>query len=403
MVRTALVLANDERGLQQIFGLPVVRRLVLLMHRAGIEEVQVVSREESIFAALSDLIPPEAFHMVRDPAELDNVVGKINIGQGEGVLIARADLVVDRRSISTFVQAPDRFMDGCSTYALAPCERADTEAIYAVGKDVLSFAARAIWSPDQSGLTILDRAEQLAATPGLPCGVGSENASVRTAEDRLVTALPSATVDRDGFMARHVDRHVSLFISRRLAHTPVSPNGVTLFNVAVGLAGAFLLSRGGYWSQLIGTLSFLLCVVLDGVDGEIARLKLQETVFGHYLDIITDNIVHLAIFIGLGVGLYFQTGNKVYLYLLWVLLGGFAFCAAAVYKVSRVNPDKPRPRTVERLTGLLANRDFAYLLVALAIIGRLSWFLIGSAVGSYLFAVLLLALDLGERGSPARC
>src|SRR5271157_278633 len=403
MVRTALILANDERGLQQIFGLPVVRRLVLLMHRAGIEAVHIVSRQESLFAALSDLILPEAFHIVRDVEELDGVLGKISIGQGEGALVARADLVVDRKSIFTFVQAPDRFMDSGSMYALASREKAGTEAIYSAGKDVLSSAARAIWSPDQSGLTILDRAEQLAATPGLPCGVGSEHASVRTAEDRLVAALPSATVNRDGFMARHVDRHVSRFISRRLVSTSVTPNGVTLFHVAVGLAGAFLLSRGGYWSQLIGTLFFLLCVVLDGVDGEIARLKLQETVFGHYLDIITDNIVHLAIFTGLGVGLYFQTGNKVYLYLLWVLLGGFAFCAASVYKVSRVNPDKPRSRTVERLTGLLANRDFAYLLVALAIIGRLSWFLIGSAVGSYLFAVLLLALDLGERGSPARC
>ncbi len=402
MVKAALILAHDERGLHPVFGLPAVRRLVLLIRRAGIEAVHIASRQESIFSTLSDLIPTEAFHVVLDSRELDDIVGRMDIREGERVLVVRADHVVDGKSLSAFIHASESDVERDAISALNSGGRARAEAIYTAGGDALFPVMHAIWSPDQSDLRILDAAEQLTTNPGLPCIVGGEHAGIRMAEDGLIAALSSATVDRDGFMARHADRHVSRFISRRLARTSVTPNGVTLFNVAVGLAGAFLLSRGGYWSQLIGTLLFLLCVVLDGVDGEIARLKLQETVFGHYLDVITDNIVHLSIFIGLAVGLYFQTGNKVYLYLLWALLGGFAFCAAAVYKVSRVNPDKPRSRTAERLTGLLANRDFAYLLVALAIIGRLDWFLIGSAVGSYLFAVLLLTLDLGERRSPAR-
>jgi 1L-myo-inositol 1-phosphate cytidylyltransferase / CDP-L-myo-inositol myo-inositolphosphotransferase len=140
-------------------------------------------------------------------------------------------------------------------------------------------------------------------------------------------------------------------------------------------------------------------VVLDGVDGEVARLKLQETAFGHYLDIVTDNIVHLAIFIGLGVGLYRQTGDRLYLQLLWFLLGGFGFCAAAIYKVSSAGSDKPRSRVVDRLTGLLGNRDFAYLLVVLAIIGRLNWFLVGAAAGTYIFAAVVLAFGLRWRRS----
>jgi 1L-myo-inositol 1-phosphate cytidylyltransferase / CDP-L-myo-inositol myo-inositolphosphotransferase len=135
--------------------------------------------------------------------------------------------------------------------------------------------------------------------------------------------------------------------------------GVTLFNVAVGLTGALLLSRGGYWSQLEGTLVFLLCVVLDGVDGEIARLKLQATRFGHYLDIITDNVVHVAIFAGIGIGLYHQTENRMYLQLLLCLLGGFVVCGTSVYMISNSGPDRGASKTTERMIGLLANRDFA--------------------------------------------
>jgi phosphatidylserine synthase len=35
-----------------------------------------------------------------------------------------------------------------------------------------------------------------------------------------------------------------------------------------------LLSRAGYWPKLVGSLLFLLCIIVDGVDGEIARLNL---------------------------------------------------------------------------------------------------------------------------------
>jgi len=85
------------------------------------------------------------------------------------------------------------------------------------------------------------------------------------------------------------------------------------------------------------------------------------------------------------------------------LLGGFGFCAAAIYKVSSAGPDRPRSTVVDRLTGLLGNRDFAYLLVALAIIGRLNWFLVGAAAGSYVFAAVVLAFDLrGRRSSVSR-
>ncbi|MGD0238107.1 MAG: CDP-alcohol phosphatidyltransferase family protein [Syntrophorhabdales bacterium] len=415
MIKVALILAHDEKGLQPVFGLPAVRRLVLLTRRVGIEAVHIVSRQASIFAVLPDLILPEEFHIVTDLKDLDAVVRKMDICRGNRLLLARADHVVDRKSLAAFVQAvdsaegrnTDSAMDWATDkdgiYAWSRDGLTRVEAIYSAGEDALLPLSHAIWSPDQSDQSILHKAEQLRAGRWLPDIVGRDDEPVRAAEDRLVAALPSATVDRDGFMARHLDRHLSRRVSPMLARTLVTPNGVTLFNVAVGLGAAFLLLRGGYWSQLIGTVLFLLCVVLDGVDGEVARLKLQETAFGHYLDIVTDNIVHLAIFIGLAVGLYRQTGDRLYLQLLWFLLGGFGFCAAAIYKVSSAGPDRPRSTVVDRLTGLLGNRDFAYLLVALAIIGRLNWFLVGAAAGSYVFAAVVLAFDLrGRRSSVSR-
>jgi phosphatidylglycerophosphate synthase len=398
MVEAALILANDERGLQPVFGLPAVRRLVLLARRAGIGAVHIVSNQEAIFAVVSDLVSRDLFHTVHDPKELEAVVGNMQFRKGGRVLVMRADHVIDGKSLSAFAQASDRV----GIHALKSDGRACAEAIYTVDADALLPVLRVAWAPFESDPGILDRAEQVEACPGLPAIVGGDDERAGTAEDRLAEALPSATANRDGFMARHVDRHFSRLISRRLACTSVTPNVITLFNTAIGLTAAFLLFRGGYWSQLIGTIFFLLCVVVDGVDGEVARLKLQETAFGHHLDIVTDNIVHVAIFVGLAIGLYRETGNGIYIDLLWLLLGGFILCAASVYRVSGAGRGRAGSTVVDRLTGLLANRDFAYLLVALAILGRLNWFLIGAAAGSYLFAAAVLAFDLRRRKLSAR-
>ncbi len=141
---------------------------------------------------------------------------------------------------------------------------------------------------------------------------------------------------------------------------------------------------------MIGCLLFLFCIIVDGVDGEIARLKLEESEFGHKLDIITDNIVHASIFSGLGFGYYAQTGDPVYLDLLWILLGGFALSGTTFYyRLFRNSSTELRSNRVTHILTLLSNRDFAYLMVILSALGRLHWFLVGSAIGSYIFAVVL--------------
>ena len=124
-------------------------------------------------------------------------------------------------------------------------------------------------------------------------------ADVRAAERRLLRSLVK---DTDGFMARHVERPISLQISRRLAGTAITPNQMSLISIAVGICGGpfFLSSRP--LMQTIGALLFLAHSILDGCDGELARLKFQQSRWGGVLDFWGDNVVHTVIFGCMAIG-----------------------------------------------------------------------------------------------------
>ena len=233
----------------------------------------------------------------------------------------------------------------------------------------------------------------------------ASSADLPRAEDWLLASLVK---DTEGFMSRHVERRISLAVSRRLAGTRVTPNMMTLVSVGVGLAGAalFLSARSG--AAVAGALLVLLHSILDGCDGELARLKFQESRFGGILDFWGDNVVHAAVFGTIAVAWSRASGSSAPLLFGAAAILGTVLSAAFVYRhtmaqvaegplftsVSR-SPDA----RFSRLADALARRDFLYLLVILAAFGKVHWFLVMAAVGSPIYFLLLLAIALaGRRG-----
>jgi 1L-myo-inositol 1-phosphate cytidylyltransferase / CDP-L-myo-inositol myo-inositolphosphotransferase len=222
-------------------------------------------------------------------------------------------------------------------------------------------------------------------------------ADVRAAERRL---LRSQVKDTDGFMARHVERPISLQISRRLAGTAITPNQMSLISIAVGICGGpfFLSSRP--LMQTIGALLFLAHSILDGCDGELARLKFQQSRWGGVLDFWGDNVVHTVIFGCMAIGWSLSAAA---IWPLWLgaaaVIGTLGSAGFVYWRLMRLKDggdtlftsvsDAPE-RLLTRLLDGASRRDFIYLVILLALFGRSNWFLALAGIGAPIYFLLVL-------------
>jgi len=232
----------------------------------------------------------------------------------------------------------------------------------------------------------------------------------------MATAPASFAKETDGFFARHFDRRISGSISRLLIHTPVTPNQITVAVTGLGIVAGVAMANAGYWPKVAGALLFLATSILDGCDGEVARAKHMTSRLGGWLDLWGDNVVHVAVFYGLGAGLYKDTGRPVYLWLGAAAVVGTVISAALAsvqtyFKIRRsgVRADQglftsvvgdagrlrsapPWERRLASLSDALARRDFVYGVVFLAFINHLEIFLWPCAIGANIYAVVLILL-----------
>jgi phosphatidylglycerophosphate synthase len=222
-------------------------------------------------------------------------------------------------------------------------------------------------------------------------------AEARAAEDRLFAALGKPT---DGFLSRF-DRRISTAMSRRLARTSVTPNQITWASIAVGLAGAAAIAAPGSGICVAGTLLVWLSAVLDGCDGEIARIKLLSSPAGARLDLFGDHVVNFATLAAIAAHVHHARPRGFGIAALLLAAGVAASAASVAYLSSQPAPSS-EPGRLELLIERLASRDFVYLVIPLAALNRLDWFFWAAAAGSNLFWLSLWALHWKTRSARPR-
>jgi hopanoid biosynthesis associated radical SAM protein HpnJ len=205
-------------------------------------------------------------------------------------------------------------------------------------------------------------------------------ASVRGAERRLFGSLRQPS---DGYLAR-LDRALSIRVSRLLIRTPVTPNLITGVSLVVGLAGAALLAFGASGIALLGVLLLWASCILDGCDGEVARLKLLASPSGARFDAATDDIVHVATFLAIYLHVRRVRPDLSLAGPALLLLFGVVVSMASVWWLINRLPLHRRDG-FKRIYERIASRDYVYVVLALTAIGRLEWFVWAAAIGANLF------------------
>jgi phosphatidylglycerophosphate synthase len=182
-----------------------------------------------------------------------------------------------------------------------------------------------------SGVDVSDGRAMLAIRIGT-------SADLAAAEKTIRLSSYKAT---DAKIARF-NRRISLPISVRLISTPLTANQLSVMLVGVGVYSAWLFSLGHYWTGVLAGFLSLAASVLDGCDGEIARLKYQESALGCWIETFGDYSYYLAIFIGLTIGAVRQTHWDAFYRLGAVaLVGTLLSFAILIFLRSRITAGRP--------------------------------------------------------------
>jgi phosphatidylglycerophosphate synthase len=190
------------------------------------------------------------------------------------------------------------------------------------------------------------RTRALPLPSGLDVAEGRARLALRVTKadelDAAEQAIRRASYkDTDAKVARF-NRRISLPISIALIRTPLTANQLSVILVAIGLYAAWLFSIGHYWTGVLGGFLSLAASVLDGCDGEIARLKYQESALGCWIETVGDYSYYIAIFIGLTVGAVRQTQWEIFYWFGGTALAGMVLTfALLIYLRSRLTAGQP--------------------------------------------------------------
>jgi CDP-L-myo-inositol myo-inositolphosphotransferase len=164
----------------------------------------------------------------------------------------------------------------------------------------------------------------------------------------------------DGPVSRYLNRPLSVRISRRLVRYPVTPNQISLFSFLCSLLGAGLFALGGYPGLLLGGLLAQFASVIDGCDGEVARLKFQGSDYGGWLDAVLDRYADAFLLFGLTWHVYSANRDP-----LIIFVGFLAIIGSFVLSYTADKYDSLMHDRIIQTKGFRVGRDVRVFLIFL--------------------------------------
>lgn len=102
------------------------------------------------------------------------------------------------------------------------------------------------------------------------------------------------------------------WIVRMLYPTPITPNQITVLSLVFGLLSVGFYVSGRTDALVWGAVFLYGKVVLDNVDGNLARVRGTSSRFGRFLDSLADFLITVLVYIGISFYLVQTTGDSGY-------------------------------------------------------------------------------------------
>lgn len=374
--------------LDDVAGIPHLLRLTCDAALAGATKIYILW---DVARPLPDLSSVFADPRIARRASLEIATRPPAGGDDDAILVLRADRIFHRDLPRAAIAAWKRGTIG----VIAGAEH---DAVFAT--DRASARVLALAAPEPGGLAaaVARIGTSEAAPPYLAfTAAAPDRRALRAAERTLVWSLRKSA---DGLAAKWVNRHLSLRISWLLMRTPVHPNHITIAALVLAIIGAVAIAHG---AAVSGFLLVNLGSIIDGCDGEIARLRYQFSRTGQWLDTVVDDLANVAYASGLAIYLrdlgvswampvtlgafaaFASTQLTQYALLRWVYRSG----DLAAIPWAMQSSDVLSGRGLRSFVPKLFKRDFVLVvMLALAVAGRLDAALVLFAAGAGLFAAM---------------
>jgi len=166
------------------------------------------------------------------------------------------------------------------------------------GVDLVELIAVAL---TRSGVTV--KAVDLVDVPWSrsPADVDAARLAAGSVADERIAQLQANRAD-DGFYSTFVVRKLSKPLTRLALRIGWSPNTITLLSFTIGILAAGAFAVGSRWALVLGALLLQLSLVVDCVDGEVARATRRFSALGAWLDASTDRVKEFLAYAGLALG-----------------------------------------------------------------------------------------------------
>lgn len=388
--RLQSVTGGGSKALIRLGGLAMVQRTVLMLLSYGLERVVVVTGHHAgpVGAVIGRVAPGRVQAIYAQGWEAGNgeslAASEPAVDGEPSFVLITADHVFGEGAFRELLQAPapaslidpypdaDEWAEGTrvrlrgndqvDAFGKELAEPGVDCGVFLLTPDVFECQREAAAEGDHSLAGALTRLAQRRTVGAVPLPSGCWWRDVDTPRDLSIARArlrKSLARPEDGPISRYLNRPLSTRVSMAMAPLRPNPDLVSVLVMLVGLLSAVLL---GFGMGVVGGILTQSTSVLDGVDGELARLQVRARPLGALVDGVLDRVVDTALLAGLGV---------------WALRGSVSpapvvaltVAATAGAMLSMATKDRIRalglPRAPERaIAFLLGGRDGRLLLVA---------------------------------------